>query len=215
MTTPDAHHTDDARAELEALERARALLCAHRDGVLHFEEHFIPTPFVTDPESGRLVIPVPEAAFFAPEHIFFVPEEADDTLQLLLSLERAEESALTDRWNVYHGEPDQVRWAECYIDAAKLKPWVFDGDALMTPNAMAGDEAWLVRSANEHKGALASLLSERLGKDVDDALCVGVDGLGLHARVRFGVVRVPFEHALTSAGEAHDAILTLLGGDAP
>ncbi|MEM1422708.1 MAG: hypothetical protein AAGH64_01770, partial [Planctomycetota bacterium] len=178
--------------ERDALRNATERLLAHREGTLHFEEHFVPTPFVTDPASGRLVMPVPEAAFFAPEHIFFVPEEAQDALQLLLSVERAEESALTDRWMAHHGEPEHVRWAECYIDAAKRQPWVFDGDALMLTNPLAGDEPWIVRTLNEDEPHVRRVVSAIVEKEATEAQVVAVDDLGAHVRARFGVVRATF-----------------------
>ncbi len=211
MTTPDAYH-DDERANAEALERAHERLLAHREGTLHFDDHFVPTPFITDPETGRLIIPVPEAAFFAHEHIFFVPEESEDALQLLLSLERAGESLLTDRWQAHHGEPEQVRWAECYVDAAKRGPWVFDGDSLMRPNPLGGDEPWVLRSINEDRAALASTVVKLIGKDVTEALAVGVDDLGVHVRVRFGVVRLAFPERVPDGNGAVEAYRSLVEG---
>ena len=209
MTTPDAHHHDDAHAESDALDRAIERLFAHREGTLHFDEHFIPTPFITYPESGRLVMPIPEAAFFAHEHIFFVPEEAHDALQLLLSLERAEESALTDRWMAHHGEPEQVRWAECYIDAAKRQPWVFDGDALMLANPLAGDEPWIVRTLNEDDQHVARVASSIVGKEATEARVVGVDDRGAHVRARFGVLRAHFPERVANGNDAVDAFRAL------
>ncbi|GAB4555250.1 MAG: hypothetical protein Tsb0013_17990 [Phycisphaerales bacterium] len=213
MTNPDAHHDDD-RAEERALDTAIERLLAYREGVLHFDEHFIPTPFITDPQSGRLVMPVPEAAFFAHEHIFFVPEEAHDALQLLLSLERIEESLLTDRWMAHHGEPEQVRWAECYIDAAKCAPWVFDGDALMLANPLAGDEPWIVRTLNEDAELVHRVASRIVGKEASEARVVGVDDRGAHIRARFGVVRAPFDAPVTSGNDAVEAFRALGRDDA-
>lgn len=211
-TTPDAYHQDDANAELEALHRAQDRLRTHREGTLHFEDHFIPTPYVTDPETGRIIMPVPEAAFFAAEHILFVPEEAEDALQLLLSIERIEESLHTDRWRVYHGEPDQVRWAACYVDAAKRAPWVFDGDALMMKNGLAGDEPWVVRMMNEDRDAIARLVTKRLERDAAEAIVVGADEWGVHVRARFGVVRLSFDEAVANGNDAVDAFRAMLTG---
>ena len=199
--------------ERDALRHVIERLLAHREGTLHFEEHFIPTPFVSDPESGRLVMPVPEAAFFAPEHIFFIPEEAHDALQLLLSVERAEESALTDRWMAHHGEPEQVRWAECYIDAAKRPPWVFDGDALMLTNPLAGDEPWSGRTLNEDRDHVTRVVSSIVEKEATEARVVAVDDLGAHVRARFGVVRAAFPERVANGNDAVDAFRAL-GGSA-
>jgi hypothetical protein len=203
---------DDQRAEEAALEDARERLGAYREGVLHFDEHFVPTPFVTDPETGRVVMPVPEAVFFAPEAILFVPEEKADALQLMLSPEReGEDSALTDRWRTYHGEPEMVRWAACFIDAGKREPFVFDGDALMWRDALAGEEPWLVRTLNENREALARAVSDRLNRTASGALAVGVDERGAHVRAKFGIVRLPFAQRATTGDAAHDEIMRLLG----
>lgn len=207
--TPDAYH-DDAHAEDEALERARRTLRTYREGTLHFDGHFIPTPFVTEAETGKLVMPVPEACFFAHEHIFFVPEEAEDALQLLLSPERIEECLLTDVWHMYHGEPEQIRWASCYVDAAKLMPWVFDGDALMLTDRLAGEVPWLTKALNDDRAALARATAASIGRDVDEARGVGVDERGVYVRVRFGVVRLEFDTPATTGQDAHERITALL-----
>ncbi len=212
-TDPTPVH-DPGEDEAVALATVVRTLRTHRVGTLHFDDHFIPTPFITDPGSGRLILAVPEACFFAHEHIFFIPEEAEDALQLLLSPERAEESALTDRWMAYHGEPEHVRWAECYIDAAKRTPWVFDGDAMMLPNAIAGDESRLVRIMNADKSALARVASDAVSKDVPDPVGVGVDEDGAYVRARFGVVRLHFRERAADAGEAESLLRELLAGGA-
>lgn len=192
------------------------MLRAHREGVLHFEEHFVPTPFVSDPTDGTLVMPAPVALFFAPEAMLFVPEESDEALQLLLDAEQIEESAITDRWRAYHGEPEQVRWARCHVDAAKRSPWVFDGDALMLANELAGGEAGLVKRLNARKDELARVVAAKVGREPTESTAVGVDEWGAYVRVALGVVRLEFAEQAASLEEAERMIDALLerGGEA-
>lgn len=189
-------------AEQEALEHARDTLTTARDGVLHVGDNIVPIKFVTDPANGRLIASVPVATFFAPELIIFVPEETDEALQLLVSAEEEEESALTDRYLAYHGEPEHVRWAGLVIDSARHGPWVFDGDAMMHPNPVASGEAALCKKLNGDKASLAKLC-ERYGvTDVAEPLCVGVDESGLHVKARYGIVCVRFPRPAKDAVDA-------------
>ena len=45
----------------------------------------------------------------APETVLFVPDAAEDALELLVTLyefqDRGPDGALTDRWRVHHGDP--------------------------------------------------------------------------------------------------------------
>jgi len=232
MTTepkqPPAHEPDDASGgarddpghdsrfgggwgrEEDALEHALDVLWGSREGMLAFDEHTVPAKFVSDPESGRLVMSAPVAALLAAQVVLFVPEETEDALQLLVSLEEVKESAVTDRWQVYHGEPEHVRWASVWIDSGKHGPWVFDGEALMLPNPLARAEPALCRRVNSDRAALARVCQRRAGVVVPDPLCVGIDPRGMHVRARFGVVRVRFERREDDAGAAEKALERML-----
>ncbi len=194
------------RAEHDALEHARSVLSAYREGVLFMDDQHSPIRFVTEHGSGRLIASVPAATFFASQHALFVPEETDDALQLLLSCEEIEESASTDRWMAFHmGEsefPDHTRWAAFWIDSAKHGPWVFDGEAFMAPNPVADLEPKTCKAINARRDELARVTAELTGADATDgALCVGVDPGGLYVRLRHGVVRVPFPEPQESPSE--------------
>ena len=73
----DPHDPDGA-----ALEHAIEVLSAHCEGYLRIDDQGFVLKYILDPQSGRLVAPVPVAVFFSAEHILFVPEESDDALQL-------------------------------------------------------------------------------------------------------------------------------------
>lgn len=198
MSTPDSKHSEaHDRAEHDALEHARSVLGAYREGILFMDDQHAPVHFVTEHDTGRLIASVPAATFFASQHALFVPEETDDALQLLLTCEEIEESISTDRWIAYHmgdsEHPEHTRWAAFWIDSAKHGPWVFDGEALMIPNPVAELEPRTCKAVNARRDDLARATALHTGADhTDGALCVGVDPAGLYVRLRHGVVRVPF-----------------------
>ena len=192
-----AYSEGHERAEQTALDHARSVLSAYREGVLFMDDQHAPIHFVTEHESGRLIASVPAATFFASQHALFVPEETDDALQLLLSCEEIEESVSTDRWIAFHmGDsefPEHTRWAAFWIDSAKHGPWVFDGEAFMAPNPVAQLEPKTCKAVNARRDDLARVTAQLTGADATEgALCVGVDPGGLYVRLRHGVVRVPF-----------------------
>ena len=213
MTGPiHGRPSGEADAETRALGVGRTLLEANREGTLCFDDHHVPVKFVSESASGRLVASVPVATFFADEHVLWVPEEHEDALQCLVSPEEIEESHATDRWMAFHGEPEHVRWAAFWIDSARHGPWVFDGDAMAEPNALAEIEPRLVRAMNADPAALATLCERASGSPTPDPLCVGVDPRGVYVRARFGVVRVAFEEACEDGAAAERLIASLLEG---
>lgn len=194
---------DEQRAEREALEHARAFLHANLEASLlldgEFNENIKRVPFVLDHETGKLIASVPVATFHASEVIFRVPEEADDAMGLLVTAEEVEESGATDRWMAFHGEPDHVRWAACWIDGAKHGPWVFDGDAMMQPNPLAPIEPRVCKQLNsdEHRAMLAGIARTRAGAEIAKPLCVGVCPHGVWLRAPFGVTLARFDEPIT------------------
>ncbi len=197
-----------------SLDDALRFFRAERAGELRFDEHVRPLKFVTDNETGRIVAPVMVAMLETPDCALLIPEEDPDALQLLLSPEEidGETHPTADRWRIYHGEPEDVRWAEFFIDSARLGPMVFDGDALMIANPLASAEPAACKRMNADKDALRRICKERAHVDVAAPVCVGVDPDGLHVRARFGVVRVDFDERVEAAGELEAALDRLLGG---
>ncbi|MEO1128726.1 MAG: hypothetical protein AAFX05_03345 [Planctomycetota bacterium] len=200
----------EAPAEEQALLHALQFLAGEREGILAFDDNHIPIKFITDNETGRLIAPVPVATFFSGEHVLFVPDESDDALQLLISPQEIEESAMTDRWLAYHVEAEHVRWADIYIDSARHGPWVFDGDALTTPNPLRADESRLVKRINEHTQALADLCQAAMEMDVEDPVCVGIVPHGIYVRARFGIIMIAFETTCETAEQVEHVIESLL-----
>lgn len=183
----------EGNAEAIALDHAQDVFLASTEGVMRFGEHSIPFKFVHDPHDGRLIASAPVAALLAADLVLSAPEESDDALQLLLSPDEIEESASTDRWLVYHGDPPHVRWGAFWVDGVRHGPWVFDGDAIALPNPLHAIEPALCKRLNADQTGLAALCQRFAGMVVPSPVCVGVDPRGLHVRARFGVIRVRFE----------------------
>lgn len=205
-----AGEDDESPAELAALDHAQAVLAAECQGKLRFDSHSIDLKYVTDPQTGRLAASIPAAVFLATEHVLFVPEETDDALQLLLSVEECQECAGSDRWQAYHGQPEHVRWGLFWIDSVRHGPWVFDGEAFSVPNPVAGEECGICKMLNTDASKLAALCQRFAGVVVPHPVCVGVDPRGLHVRARFGVVRVPFDQRCDGDKQARETIAAML-----
>lgn len=208
MTSPDPSPLEPA--DLEALEHALAVFTADCEGRLTLDDQAIHLKYIIDPASGRMTGSVPVAVLHAAELVLSVPEETDDALQLLLTAEESAESAATDRWICYHGDPEHVRWATFWIDSARHGPWVFDGDAFTLPNPLAAAEPALCKLLNADKAKLAALCQRFSGVPIPSPVCVGIDPRGIHIRARFGVVRVRFDSVLNDADSARAEIERML-----
>ena len=189
---------------------ARSYLAAHKAGTLQFDENHVPWKFVVDHETGRLCGPVMVAAILASQHVLHLPEETDDprAMRLLLSPEQLDDDPpIADRWMIYHGEPEDVRWAAFWIDFAKWAGVVVDGDALMTPHPFTDAEPAILNDLNADTTRLRKLCLEVGGmRDVQQPLAVGIDPLGVDVKARFDTVRLPFTEEAATAEEAHAQI---------
>ncbi len=191
-------------AVLDAVE----FLATYREGVLFADGTPMARRFVSDPASGRLLIPVSPEVTDAAEHVLHVPEESDDAMALMVSVTMVHPDTLAacDRYLAYHGAAEEARWIACQIEAAKWGGVVLDGALLQRANPLAGVEGRLCKRANADPARLAGAMRSHRNLDIPAALCVGVDPGGLHVRSRFGVVRVRFARAAATETEAVAAI---------
>jgi hypothetical protein len=208
-------------SEAEIITGARAFLRANLTGTIGFDEEFIPIKIVVAPD-GALVAPVMVAMLRALDVVIFLPAEDDAAMQLQVTLEEiqdaGEHAALCDRWRIYHGEPEDVRWARISIDAAKFDGRMFDGLALMEPNPLAEAEARICRRVNAEMRELLKQACLRTAEvEIEDPRLVGVDPLGFDVRGRFDVVRLDADPEIVDEADAFAALEELATGgeDAP
>lgn len=203
----------------EEIRAALAFMRGHLRGLIRFDTEYLPIRVVFAPD-GRLVAPVMESMLLSTDCAIYLPEEPEDQddeiVQLMVTLERFEENgpdgALADRWRIYHGEPEDVRWAAMTVDFCKFGGFAFDGEAVMQANPLAPTEAAICRRVNDgHVAALRSAVQRTVSVELEEPRLVGVDPLGLDVRGRFDVVRVPSEVVLDSAETADREIDALLG----
>ena len=197
-------------SEAEIITGARAFLRANLTGTIGFDEEFIPIKVVVAPD-GALVAPVMVAMLRALDVVIFLPAEDDAAMQLQVTLEEIQDSgehaALCDRWRIYHGEPEDVRWARISIDAAKFDGRMFDGLALMEPNALAEAEPRICRKVNaEMRGLLKQACLRVAEVEIEDPRLVGVDPLGFDIRGRFDVVRLDADPEIVDESDAFAAL---------
>lgn len=202
--------------EEEIIAGARAFLRANLTGTIGFDGEFVPIKVVVAPD-GALVAPVMVAMLRSVDVVLFLPEESDEAMQLQVTLEEIPESgdtaALCDRWRIYHGEPEDVRWARISIDAAKFRGMLFDGLALMEANPLAAAEARICRKANgEMRDALRQACLAVAKVEVEDPRLVGVDPLGFDVRGRFDVIRLPADPPIVDEADAVEALADLAAG---
>lgn len=202
-------HSGDARDDFaaedaQAIAATRRYLRSHTTADLRFDDHLRPVQFVTAPD-GRLVAPVMEAMLGTMDTELFVPDAADDSMVLSITLERLDENgpdgAFCDRWRIHHGEPRDVRWAAIVIDAVRYADLFVDGEALARANPLAGGEAAICRTANAEPEKLRAACLAITGVDVPEPRLVAVDPDGIDVRARFGILRLPLA-AEASAGIA-------------
>ena len=199
----------DIRTVLEYLH-------GHLEGLIRFDENVIPIKIVIDQE-GRIIAPVMVAMLTAGDTVLHIPDEEDDSLHIMVTLEGFEESGvdgeLADRWQIYHGEPEDVRWAIMHIDAARLDGLFYDGDALLVPNPLAGCEAAICRWANQELvEGMQKACFEQNDVELNDPKLVGVDPLGFDVRGRFQVMRLASPEYLVDEEAARSVLSGLCEG---
>ena len=205
----------------EEISDAIAFMRGHLQGLIRFGTEYLPIKVVFAPD-GRLVAPAMEAMLLSTDCALYLPEEPvnddDRIVQLMVTLDRLEESgpegALADRWRIYHGEPEDVRWTVMTIDFCKFAGYAFDGEAVLKPNPLADAEAMICRSVNADREVdLRRLALERAEIEVESPRLVGVDALGMDIRGRFEVIRIGFDQAVGDPDAAAVEIARLLDGD--
>jgi len=176
------------------LDQALKMLHSWTTGVLRFDENVRPVRYVIAPD-GRLVMPAMVAMLSTLDTALHIPDEDPDGLQVLVELHELDpngpDGAMTDRWRIYHGEPEDLQWAVLDIDFGRFRGASIDGEAMVVPNTLSAAEPKLCALINgHHNDALRTLVSDSLQITASQPLLVGVDPDGLDIRADHGVVRV-------------------------
>ncbi len=200
----------DANESPDRVTDARSFLRGHLCGLIGFDGEYVPIKIAITPD-GALVAPVMVAMLRSVDTTLFLPDEDEASMHMQVTLheirDEGETAALCDRWRVYHGEPEDVRWARLSIDAAKFDGCMFDGDALMQANPLAAAEPKLIREINGTRMPLLKrALTESSPIDLEEPRLVGVDSLGFDVRGRFEITRLDAGGLIH---DEHDAIAAL------
>jgi hypothetical protein len=199
----------------EVIENAVKSLRSNLRGELRFDEHVRPIRIVIAPD-GRLIAPVMVAALRSLDTVLHLPAYQEGAIEVQVTLhplkDQGEGGALTDRWRIYHGEPEDTSWAAMTIDAGRFGEHVIDGEALMQRNLLEADEARLCRMMNQAgTEALQRLALARGHVEVESPVVVGVDQYGVDVRRQFDIARVPSPQTMHDAAEAEHVLGAMLG----
>ncbi len=158
-------------------------------GVLRCDAVVSPTPFVIDPASGELILPLARRDLDASEHVLHTPDESDSSLQLLLDPRpidpRADPGA--DRFAAFHGTSGLPILARARVLATRLAAEVLDEPDLRARLHL--DEPRILRSINTDLD-LRARAARFLGATAS-VVFVGADELGVDARGTSGPWRIP------------------------
>lgn len=198
----------------QLLMQARHALRAWTSAIIRFDEHVRPLRYVIAPD-GRLVAPAMVAMLSTLDTALHIPDEDPDGLQLLVELHEFDadgpEGALADRWRIYHGLPDDVRWAVMDIDLARFHGGTIDGEAMVIANPLAQVEPRMCALINaNHIAALQKALESQLTIKARNPLVVGVHPDGLDVRCDHDVVQLPMTVPVEQ-DRATDAVLAAIG----
>lgn len=197
---------------------ARRYLRSHSEALLFYGEQCLPRRYVLDPATGFPVIMAPGEVLGEEDYTFFVPEDSDDSLQLMVEPVELDATcdACADRYRIYHGKPSEVHLLRLDVLAAKFRGQMFEAKDVAAGNPL-GCEPALCKLANQDPARLAALCGRIFpvftGTTVQPPLAVGVDPEGVDLKARFGIIRVEFPKRAANAEEARAALLDLLTQD--
>ncbi|MCE9619848.1 MAG: hypothetical protein K8R92_08055 [Planctomycetes bacterium] len=178
-----------------SIDSALEFLHSHLSGFLKFDGERVAVKIIVA-NSGQLFMPVMEAMLLAVDTVLELPDDADEHMQLIVTLARQEEagrfSTLCDRWRAYHGEPEDVRWASVTIDSGRLNGWFLDEGALLRPNPLEKEESALLRRLNAQPRTFLKAQCAAMKVPCENPTAVGVDPGGIDIRRLHDVGRLRF-----------------------
>ena len=193
----------------EAIDNTLAFLHSHLSGFIRFDGDRVAIKVIVA-NDGHLVAPVMESMLRSVETVLEMPDDGDESLQVMVTLERmepdGEHAGLCDRWRAYHGDPEDVRWARMQIDASRFREWFVDGEALMVANPLAGDEMSLLKALNAQPRNFLKAFCTTSKLPCENPIAVGLDDAGIDVRRAHDVVRVPFPLRFEQAAQVRSFI---------
>ena len=179
----------------EAVDRTLEFLHANLKGFIRFDGDRVAIKVIVAPD-GAIVAPVMESMLLAVDVSLELPDDGEDGLQVMVTLERLDpegpQAGLCDRWRAYHGDPEDVRWATMQIDASRFRQWFVDGEALTEANPLAKDEPSLLKALNAQPRSFLKAFCTTCKVDCKDPVAVGVDPGGIDIRRAHDTDRLPF-----------------------
>lgn len=219
-STPSPADFDPLASPGAAIAGLRSLRRFH-EGVVSLHERTADIRFVFESTTGQIIMPVEQGmAKSGQDMTLWMPAESQWLLHAALIprlIDRPESVEAVDRWAAYHGKSSLTFWIRCEIDGLKSRDGgpagVFTQEQVQLPNEFGRAEYPLIRRCNSDITTLSLAIKRHAAMSVLDPLCVGVDGLGLDIRARFGIIRLEFPegvHVRTPA-QAEAQIDHLLG----
>ncbi len=181
---------NDVAIEQDAYQWLRG----HLAGFLRFDGERIALKIAPMPD-GTFVAPVMVAMLMAADIVLELPDDGENDLHLMVSLEKFDErddtNGCADRWRTYHGDPPDVNWARITIDAVKFRGYFIDGEVFVRPNALGLEESPICRMINRTKrDTVRAAIFEQFHADAENPLVVSVDAGGFDVRRQFDVLRL-------------------------
>ncbi len=167
---------------------------------------------VIDNLTGTIVFPAPSVALSGEENVLWLPEERNDAMQILVTLEEIDGdlSASADRWRIYHGTPGESHWVSASLQAVRFGTMVANSDEIDLANPLAEAEPAMCKKYNADRALLGSAAHAMDPRSKGEGLLVGVDPMGFDIRTRFDIVRVPFGDRLIEPEQADAKVHNLL-----
>ncbi len=201
-------------AEAGAAEMVRRQLLSHHQGVLISDAGIETCRYVIDGQRDRVITTLPKAVLDAAEHVLHIPDEGDDSLQLLLDtpelLDEARD-AVCDRWLAAHAKPEGV-WMAMALISARLGGDVLDADEITPINPLGEADAKLCRALNAQPWGVLASLGEFSSPSESGAVVVSVDPEGATLRrdatetVRKRIVRLRWNFRLDNPDTAESEL---------
>ena len=193
----------------EAIDKTLDFLHGHLSGFIRFDGDRVAIKVIVA-NDGHLVAPVMESMLRSVETVLELPDDGDESLQVMVTLERmdpeGEHAGLCDRWRAYHGDPEDVRWARMQIDASRFREWFVDGEALMVANPLAAEEMSLLKALNAQPRNFLKAFCTTSRLPCENPIAVGLDDAGIDVRRAHDVVRLPFPLRFGQAAQVRSFI---------